>query len=76
MAVPSQAIITIEPGKRSGKLTIRGARITVYDVLSHLATGMTHREILDDFPSLTEDDIRACVSYNADRERHLMVAQA
>jgi uncharacterized protein (DUF433 family)/predicted nuclease of predicted toxin-antitoxin system len=55
MAVPSQSIITLEPGKRSGKPTMRGTRITVYDILSYLAAGMTHQEILDDFPSLTED---------------------
>ena len=64
-------IITIEPGKRGGRACIRGMRITVYDVLSYLATGMTHQEILDDFPYLTEEDIRACLSYAADRERSL-----
>jgi uncharacterized protein (DUF433 family) len=69
-----RSIITIEPGKRGGKPTIRGMRITVYDVLSYLAAGMTHREILDDFPFLTEDDIRACLSYAADRERQTLVA--
>jgi hypothetical protein len=46
-------------------------RVTVYDVLSYLAAGMTHQEILDDFPYLTEADILACLSYAADRERHL-----
>jgi uncharacterized protein (DUF433 family) len=61
-------IITIEPGKRSGKPCIRGMRITVYDVLEYLAAGMTHQEILDDFPYLTEEDILACLSYAADRE--------
>lgn len=69
-------IITIEPGKRGGRPCIRGMRITVYDVLSYLAAGMTHREILDDFPSLTEEDIRACLSYAADRERLTLVARA
>ncbi len=64
-----QDIITIEPGKRGGKPCIRGMRITVYDVLSYLAAGMTHQEVLDDFPSLTEEDIRACLGYAADRER-------
>jgi uncharacterized protein (DUF433 family) len=64
-------IITIEPGKRAGKPCIRGMRITVYDVLSYLASGMTHEEILADFPYLTEDDIFACLSYAADREHHL-----
>ena len=55
-------IITIEPGKRSGKPCIRGLRVTVYDVLDYLASGMTHEEILSDFPYLTEEDIRACPS--------------
>lgn len=62
-------IITIEPGKRSGKPCIRGLRITVGDVLGYLASGMTHAEILGDFPYLTEDDIRACLAFAADRER-------
>ncbi|HZQ11138.1 MAG TPA: DUF433 domain-containing protein [Anaerolineae bacterium] len=69
-----QNIITIEPGKRGGKPCIRGMRITVYDVLSYLASGMTTQEILKDFDYLTEEDIRACLSYAADRERHLLVA--
>ena len=68
-------IITIEPGKRGGKPCIRGMRITVYDVLSYLAAGMSEREILDDFPYLTEQDIRACLSYAADRERQLLVSR-
>jgi uncharacterized protein (DUF433 family) len=62
-------VITIEPGKRSGQPCIRGLRITVYDVLDYLASGMTHQEILDDFPYLTENDIRACLAFAADRER-------
>lgn len=69
-------IITIEPGKRSGKPCIRGMRMTVYDVLDYLAAGMTHEEILDDFPYLTEVDIRACLSYAADRERQMLVLQS
>lgn len=71
---PYQSIITLEPGKRGGKPTIRGMRITVYDVLSYLAAGMSYQEILKDFPYLTEEDIHACLSYAADRERRLMVA--
>lgn len=67
-------IITIEPGKRSGKPCVRGMRITVYDVLELLASGMTHQEILEDFPYLTEQDILACLSYAADREKSMMVA--
>jgi uncharacterized protein (DUF433 family) len=62
-------IIMIEPGKRSGKPCIRGMRITVYDVLEYLASGMTEAEILADFPSLTTEDIRACLAFAADRER-------
>jgi uncharacterized protein (DUF433 family) len=75
MGTSYRGIITLEPGKRSGKPTIRGLRITVYDVLSYLAAGMTPKEILDDFPYLTEQDIQACLSYAADRERQLLVAQ-
>lgn len=69
-------IITIEPGKRGGKPCIRGMRITVYDVLGYLASGMTNEEILDDFPYLNEEDIRACLSYAADREKSLMMVVA
>jgi uncharacterized protein (DUF433 family) len=68
-------IITIEPGKRGGKPCIRGMRITVYDILSYLAAGMSHQEILGDFPYLTEEDIRACLSYAADREQRMLVTQ-
>ncbi|WP_298914252.1 DUF433 domain-containing protein [uncultured Nostoc sp.] len=64
-----QNIITIEPGKRGSKPCIRGMRITLYDVLSYLASGMTSQEVLDDFPYLTQKDILACLSYAADRER-------
>ena len=76
MTTSYQSIITLELGKWSGKPTIRGMRITVYDILSYLAAGMTAQEILADFPYLTEEDIQACLSYAADRERHLLVAQA
>ena len=62
-------IITIEPGKRGGKPCIRGLRITVYDVLEYLASGMNHADILREFPYLTEEDILACLAYAADRER-------
>jgi uncharacterized protein (DUF433 family) len=67
-------ILTIEPGKRAGKPCIRGMRITVYDVLSYLAAGMTIPEILADFPYLTEEDIRACLSFAADREQRTLHA--
>ena len=66
-------IITIEPGKRGGKPCIRGMRITVYDVLEYLASGMSHQEVLQEFPYLTEEDIRACLAYAADREKNLLV---
>ena len=66
-----QNLITIEPGKRGGKPCIRRMRITVYDVLGWLAVGMTHAEILDDFPELTEEDIKACLEFVADREHRL-----
>jgi len=64
-----RTIITIEPGKRGGKPCIRGMRITVYDVLEYLASGMSEEQILKDFPYLTHEDIQACLSYAADRER-------
>ena len=70
-------IITIEPGKRSGQPCIRGMRITVYDVLSYLAAGMSIPEILDDFPKLTEADIMAVLAYAAEAEKiKLVVPQA
>lgn len=67
-----RGIITIEPGKRGGKPCIRGLRITVYDVLEYLASGMSQEEILRDFPDLTREDIQACLAFAADRERRLV----
>ena len=67
-----RGLITIEPGKRGGKPCIRGLRITVYDVLEYLASGMSQDEILADFPDLTDEDIRACLAFAADRERRLL----
>lgn len=67
-----QERITIEPGKRGGKPCIRGLRITVYDVLEYLASGMSEDEILNDFPDLHKEDIRACLEFAADRERKLV----
>ena len=64
--------IVIELGKRRGKPTVRGLRITVYDVLESLASGMTEDEIVRDFPELEPDDIRACLAFAADRERKLV----
>ncbi len=72
MGVDYKQIITVEPGKRGGRPTVRGMRITVYDVLSYLAAGMSHEEILEDFPYLTEEDILACLAYAADRERRTL----
>ena len=66
-------IITIEPDKRSGQPCIRGMRITVYDVFEYLASGMTVAEVLNDFPELTETDIRACFAYAADKEKSQVV---
>lgn len=66
--------ITIEPNKRGGKPCVRGLRITVYEVLEYLASEMTEEEILQDFPDLTREDLKACIAYAADRERRLMIA--
>ncbi|MFN8633967.1 MAG: DUF433 domain-containing protein [Chloroflexota bacterium] len=65
--------ITIEPGKRSGKPCVRGLRITVYDVLSYLASGMSVDEVLADFPDLTREDVLACLAYAADREQQTSI---
>jgi uncharacterized protein (DUF433 family) len=70
MTVDYRNIITLEPGKRSGKPCIRGLRITVYDVLSWLAEGMSREEIIAHFPELNPDDITACLLFAADREKH------
>jgi uncharacterized protein (DUF433 family) len=67
-----QHLITIERGKRGGKPCIRGLRITVYDILEYLASGMSEDEILRDFPDLTREDIRACLAFAADRERRFV----
>ncbi len=65
-------IITIDPGRRGGKPCIRDLRITVYDVLEYLASGMSEEEILADFPDLEREDIRASLAFAADRERRLV----
>jgi uncharacterized protein (DUF433 family) len=65
-------IITIEPGKRGGKPCIRNMRITVFDILSWLANGMSHEEIIADFPELTNEDIAAALLFAADRENNVM----
>ena len=70
-----QTRITLEPGKRGGKPTIRGLRITVYDILQLLAGGTSEAEILEDFPELEPADIRACLAYAADREHSTALVQ-
>ena len=66
----------MEAGKRGGKPCIRGLRITVYEVLEYLASGMSQEEILRDFPDLEAEDIKACLTFAADRERKLYTAPA
>jgi uncharacterized protein (DUF433 family) len=75
-AMNYRSIITTEAGKRGGKPCIRGLRMTVYDVLEYLASGMTEPQLLADFPDLTADDIRACLAYAADRERMQLAVPA
>mgnify|MGYP001279886963 FL=1 len=65
-------LLTIDPEKRGGKPCIRGLRMTVYEVLEYLASGMSEADILKDFPDLTREDIRACLAFAADRERRLV----
>ncbi|MEQ1531363.1 MAG: DUF433 domain-containing protein [Methylococcales bacterium] len=72
MSVDYQSIITLEPGKRGGKPCIRDLRITVYDVLTWLADGLTEAEVLDGYPELNAADIRACLAIAADREHNLL----
>ena len=67
-----QDIITIEPGKLGGKPCIRGMRISVYDILEYLGSGMSPDQVLKDFPDLTKEDIQACLGFAADRERRLI----
>ena len=66
--------ITMEPNKRGGKPCVRGLRITVYEVLEYLASEMTEQDILEDFPDLTREDLKACLAYAADRERRTMMS--
>ena len=73
-SVDYRDVITMEPGKRGGKPVIRGLRITVDDVLSYLAAGMTADQVVADFPPLTLSDIRAVLAYAADRERRISTA--
>lgn len=64
--------ITVEPGKRGGKPCIRNLRITVYDILEYMASGMSQEDILKDFPDLVREDLQACLAFAADRERRLV----
>jgi uncharacterized protein (DUF433 family) len=66
--------IEFEPGKRGGRPCLRGTRIAVADVLGWLAAGLSHADIMTDFPEVSEADIRACLAYAADRERRLVIA--
>ena len=68
--------ITLEPGRRGGRPCIRDLRVTVYDVLSMLSSGMSQQEILDDFPELTAEDIRSVLAYAADREHKVFSLKA
>lgn len=68
--------ITLDPNQRSGKPCIRGLRIAVADILDYLASGMSEADIVQDFPDLTVEDVRACIAFAADRERKLMTTSA
>lgn len=68
-------IITIEPGKRGGKPCIRGLRITVYDVLESLANGLSQDDIIQDFPELQPEDIKACLAFAAERENQRRIME-
>ena len=68
-------LITVEPGKRSGQPCIRGMRITVGDILGYLASGMSHEEVLKDFPDLTNEDINASLAFAADSSRRIVYTE-
>jgi uncharacterized protein (DUF433 family) len=70
-----QQIVTIESGKRGGRPCVRGLRIAVADILGWLAAGMSHQQIIAEYPELTEEDIRACLAYAADRERRIVAVK-
>ena len=74
LMIDYQNIITIDPNKRFGKPCVRNTRISVFDVLSWLASGMTSQQIIDDYPELSLDDVKACLSYAADKEHKIRVA--
>jgi len=72
--VDYKEFIEVDPGVRFGKPVIKGTRITVYDVLQWLASGMTHAQIIEDFPQISEKQILACLAYAANKERVIKVA--
>ena len=76
MAINYRDIIAVDPGKRGGRPCIRGMRIAVADILGWLATGMSHDQVLSEYPELTEEDIRAALAYAADRERRVVTSAA
>jgi len=71
-----QDYIDITPGKRSGKPCVKGTRIAVYDVLGWLAQGMTPQEVMEDYPELSTEQIKACLAYAAEREHHSLIISA
>ena len=71
-----RSIITLDPSKKGGKPCVRNLRISVEDVLTWLASGISIKEIIEDYPELTNDDILACLRYAAERERHTIQIKA
>jgi len=67
---PAHPLISIDPEIRFGRACLTGTRISVDDVLGWLGNGMSTEELLEDFPELTTEQIRACLRYAADRQRH------
>jgi uncharacterized protein (DUF433 family) len=76
MVEAERSRITLEPGKRGGQPCVRGLRTTIYDVLGWLASGMSEDQILSDHPDLERAEIRACLSFAAERERRLVMSAA
>ena len=76
MTIDYRKIITLEPSKRGGQPCIRGLRITVYDVLEWLASGMSFDEIIDDYPELNKGDISACLWFAIEQGRHSTIISA
>ena len=74
--VDYKEIITINPNIRFGRPCISGTRISVYDVLGWLSTGMSHEEIIEDFPGLTNEQILACLQYAAAKGQNIKIVVA